>query len=205
LAIDKTIGETFRETSNAIVTSVREEELFTDKWRMELLLKHISNYASCVNISFDCTTWARDANIPKASGWYFIRTNTPLEILQRQTLWSPTYTRKRTGKVGQVKNYDIAGRALRHAPDLAALWNTEDVYSGMAADLRARAGDHTFADPGTAGLALCKYAELHSYEWQFFFITLTRFLLSVSCPDMVLRLGEQAWRTKNGWPVLCMD
>ncbi len=75
----------------------------------------------------------------------------------------------------------------------------------MAANLQARAREHTFADPGTAGLALSKYPELIGYEWIFGYITLRRLAPRVSCQDMMLRLGEQVWRARNGWPLLCAD
>lgn len=75
----------------------------------------------------------------------------------------------------------------------------------MASTLQARAREHTFPDPGTAGLALSMYPALREYEWLFGYVTLSRFAASVSCPEMVLRLGEQLWRAENGWPLLSAE
>ncbi|MYM34372.1 hypothetical protein GTP38_08485 [Duganella sp. FT94W] len=81
----------------------------------------------------------------------------------------------------------------------------------MASNLQQRAKNHTFSDPGTGCLALARYEELRTYQWTFGFILLDRFdsltnlSLSPAQADMLLRFGEQAWRSANGWPLLCMD
>jgi len=170
---------------------------------LQALASHLDSLASCAVIALDDPDWHTKAFIPAVTGWYYIRTNTPVEVLQQQQLWSATYTRAGDGKLANVRNYDIAERAQRYADDLKPYWNTSEVYSGLAKSLQARAREHTFADPGTAGLALARYPVLRQYEWMFGFITLSRFSKNVSCPEMMLRLGEQIWRAKNGWPLLC--
>lgn len=172
---------------------------------LQHLVSHLDSIASCVNIPLDDPNWHTNAFIPNEPGWYFVQTNAPVEVLQAQKLWSRTYTRARDGTPGKVRNYDLAVRAARYADDLKPYWNTREVYSGMAANLQARAREHTFADPGTAGLALSRYPALRAYDWMFAFVTLSRFTGSVSCPDMMLRLGEQIWRAKHGWPLLSAD
>jgi hypothetical protein len=171
---------------------------------MKELAAHLRRISSCVNIDLRDQQWARKAGVPNQAGWYFFRTNTPLDVLRRQTLWSSTYTRE-DGRTAAVKNYDIAARAARFQSDLALFWNICDVYSGMASNLLSRAREHTFPNPGTGALALSKYPELTRFEWQFFFVTMERFCREISCTDMLLRLGEQMWRAENGWPVLCSD
>ncbi|RQR65598.1 hypothetical protein DIE18_03885 [Burkholderia sp. Bp9125] len=171
---------------------------------MRELAAHLQKICSCVNMDLADREWARKAGIQGRAGWYFIRTNTPLEVLSRQALWDSTYTRK-DGVTARVRNYDIAARAGRYQPDLAAYWNLTDVYSGMHANLLSRAREHTFPDPGTGALALSKYPELASFEWQFFFVTLERFRREASCTEMLLHLGEQMWRAENGWPLLCSE
>jgi hypothetical protein len=172
---------------------------------MELLQQHLSSYASCVAIPLDNESWVANAGIPSEPGWYFVRTNCPVQVLQDQQLWAQTYVKVRSGESAKVRNYDLAARSLRYSDDLSAYWNIKEIYSGMASDLRARAREHTFADPGTAGLALSKYPMLRNHDWTFGFITLRRFSQSISCQEMVLRLGEQLWRSKNGWPLLCAE
>lgn len=172
---------------------------------MQTLADFLDSYASCANIQFDRKAWHIEAGIPNESGWYFIRTNTPLNVLQQQELWAASYRMKKSNKDAPVRNYNIAERACRHNADLASYWNITEVYSGMASNLQARAREHTFPNPGTAGLALSKYSSLHEYVWLFGYITLNRFATRVSCPEMLLLLGEQMWRAKNGWPLLCAE
>ncbi len=172
---------------------------------MEPLRNHLEGYASFVAISLEDLMWHARAKVPSEPGWYFIRTTAPVEILKQQQLWARTYKTKRTGAVAKVCNYDLAARARRYNEDLAAYWNISEVYSGMASNLQARAREHTFADPGTGGLALSKYPTLRDYEWLFGYVTLRRLTPVVSCQDMMLRLGEQVWRSRNGWPLLCAE
>lgn len=91
---------------------------------MQRLSAHLNSYASCVNIRLDHKAWHTEAHIPSEPGWYFVRTNAPVEVLQEQELWARTYITKKSGKNAAVRNYDIAGRARRYAPDLANFWNT---------------------------------------------------------------------------------
>ena len=176
---------------------------------MQSLLKHLASYASCVNIDLNDPEWYARWGIPNIPGWYFIRTDTPLDVLQRQALWSPTYTTVRDKKLTKTKNINIAEYAARYSTLLAHYWNISEVYSGMGSTLRERAKQHTFPDPGTGGLALGRYHELVQYNWTFGFIHLNRLAciaghaLTNDQADMLLRFGEQAWRTANGWPLLC--
>lgn len=145
------------------------------------------------------------ANVPAEPGWYYIETNAPLEVLSRQALWARQYQTKRTGKLTKVKNYDLQLRCSRFDPALAAYLNTQRVYSGYASNLRSRMREHTFADPGTGGLALSKYPELHEFEWHFCFRSLAGFMPECTNPGVLLLLGEQIWRSQNGWPILCAE
>jgi hypothetical protein len=171
---------------------------------MKDLLAHLQRICSCANMDVVDRAWAPKCGIPGKAGWYFIRTNAPLAVLCRQSLWSKTYVRE-DGQTASVKNTDIAARASRYQEDLARYWNLSEVYSGMASNLLSRAREHTFPNPGTGGLALSRYPELAGFEWQFFFVTMDRFSKEYSCADMMLRLGEQVWRAANGWPLLCSE
>lgn len=178
---------------------------------MQPLLDHLASHASCIQVDFDDKEWHTRWRIPNQPGWYFFRTDAPVEVLQRQNLWAETYLKARDGAEAKVKNIDIAYYASRYSEALAPYWNVSEVYSGMASNLQQRAKSHTFSDPGTGCLALARYEELRAYHWTFGFIRLDRFdilanlSLSPGQADMLLRFGEQAWRSANGWPLLCMD
>lgn len=171
---------------------------------MNALFTYLDSIYSCAQIDLTDKKWQTKAQIPAEPGWYFIRTNAPLCLLRKQTLWSTTYTTK-TAKTTKVLNYDLAKRAGRYTLNLSIYWNTTEVYSGMASNLMARAREHTFPAPGTGGLALSRYLPLHSYEWSFCYLTLARFMSPVPCNEMLLHLGEQIWRSKHGWPILCAE
>lgn len=172
---------------------------------MEELRNFISGPYSKVSIDLEQPDWYSRAKVPAKPGWYYIETTAPLDVIARQALWSRQYTLARSGLVAEVKNYDLQVRCARFRPELCKYWNIRSVYSGLATNLRSRAREHTFADPGTAGLALGRYPELIPHEWWFNYRTLDE--LSPTCvdPRVVLRLGEQVWRSIYGWPVLCAE
>ena len=170
---------------------------------MQPLLDLLDKHASCVAIDLTNPSWHLGWEIGAVPGWYFIRTDAPVDVLRRQKRWADTYVTK-GGKTKPVAHYDIAARAARYTDDMQAYWNTTEVYSGLADKLQNRAREHTFPnDPGTIGLALGRYPELASYNWTFGFIRLARLAAPSSGKDMLLKLGEQAWRGRNGWPLLC--
>ncbi|QXI08464.1 hypothetical protein HU718_012405 [Pseudomonas tensinigenes] len=172
---------------------------------MKNLVDYLDSTHSSVQIDFQNKQWHHRIGIPETPGWYYISTNTPISVLQQQNLWSNTYSRAKDQEIVKVKNYDIQHRAKRFSDNLSPYFNTKGVYSGLTSKLQSRAREHTFADPGTAGLALFKYPELHKYEWIFNFVTLYRFMTDCQCKEVMLRLGEQVWRSKHGWPILCSE
>lgn len=147
--------------------------------------------------------WHTRARVPAEPGWYYLETDAPLALLSRQALWARQYPTKRGGKFADVKNYDLQARCARFDAEMAKYLNTRCVYSGLASNLQSRAREHTFADPGTGGLALSKYPELHEFAWHFCYRTLAGFIPDCPSADILLRLGEQVWRSQNGWPILC--
>lgn len=170
---------------------------------MQPLLDLLHGHASCVAIDLTNPTWHLDRNIGRVPGWYFIRTDAPVDVLRRQKRWADTYVTT-DGRTKPVAHYDIAARAARYTEDMEPYWNTTEVYSGLAKKLQDRAREHTFPnDPGTIGLALGRYPDLASYTWTFGFIRLDRLAAPASGQDLLLKLGEQAWRARNGWPLLC--
>jgi hypothetical protein len=172
---------------------------------MDALRAHLSGNYNKVSIDFSKRKWHTEAGVPNEPGWYYIETNAPLDVLSRQSLWERQYTKKKSGILADVKNYDLQARCARYHPALAEYWNTQYVYSGLASNLQSRAREHTFADPGTGGLALEKYPELHEFDWSFYYTTLERFMPACPNPGVLLLLGEQVWRSQNGWPILCAE
>lgn len=172
---------------------------------MQSLRDHLRGPFTKVAIRFSAPGWHTDANVPAVQGWYVIETDTPLEVLARQALWARQYTKKKSGAVADVKNYDFQARCARFHSALSNFWNTQAVYSGLASNLQARAREHTFADPGTGGLALAKYPELHEFSWWFSYRTLESLMPDCPNPGVLLLLGEQVWRSENGWPILCAE
>lgn len=172
---------------------------------MEAFRAFVTGPYQTAKIDFENKSWHTDAGIKDVPGWYFVTTNAPVSVLAAQTLWDTTYIQKRNKKKASVKNYNLAERAGRHTDDLARFWNTTIVYSGMASSLRNRAREHTFGDPGTAGLALCRYPALADYNWTFSFLRLDAHFEHRDDTDTILKLGEQMWRSANGWPLLCAE
>jgi hypothetical protein len=175
------------------------------RFHMQTLREYLQGTYTCAAIEFDKQGWHTRAKVPAAPGWYYLETDTPFDILSRQALWARQYTTKRAVRLADVKNYDLQTRCARFKENLPDYWNTRRVYSGLASNLQSRAREHTFADPGTGGLALSKYPELHEFEWFFCYRTLADFMPNCPDPGMVLLLGEQVWRSQNGWPVLCAE
>ncbi len=149
-----------------------------------------------IEMNFQEDDWR--ASIPSSPGWYFIETDTPPEIFKE--VGSP---------VGQ-RHYNIPEK-VKTSLSLskkyrACILPTDNpfyfVYSGEAKNLKARAREHMSGHPKTGCLALKNYHQLRSYTWKFHY---------VRCPppyesdeSKVLRTyGEQAWRAKYGWPILC--
>lgn len=148
-------------------------------------------------------TWPVKACIPNRPGWYFIATTTPIDVLASQEPWQLEYPAKKSGRNVPVKNYNLAARCRRRTEAVARFFNSQYVYSGLAANLKSRAREHTLPDPGTAALALARYPALHAYSWQFSYLALDSFMPDCHDNRVVLRIGEQIWRAENGWPVLC--
>jgi hypothetical protein len=170
---------------------------------MDDLSAYLDSTHSSVQIDLRNAQWHLHGGIPNKPGWYHISTNAPVSVLQQQALWSSTYVRAEDRKEAGVKNYDLRARANRFSEGLSSYFNSRGVYSGLASNLLSRAREHTFADPGTRGLALAQYPALYDYEWVFHFVTLHRFMTDCQCEKVLLALGEQMWRAKHGWPLLC--
>ena len=172
---------------------------------METFREFFSGRFETVPIDLENPNWHAKANIPGKPGWYYITTSAPIEELALQQLWDKTYVTKTSNQSAKVKNYDLSVRCARYFKEPSDFWNVKQVYSGLANNLRNRAREHTFADPGTAGLALSKYPDLFEFEWSFSYRKLDDFLPDFGSTEPYLHLGEQIWRSIYGWPVLCAE
>ncbi|MFZ0485115.1 MAG: hypothetical protein WAL93_17130, partial [Desulfobacterales bacterium] len=141
--------------------------------------------------------WYIDS-IPSEAGWYFIETTTPIDTLRK------------VGKPKEKGNYNIPQKII----DSQYLINSNlsikqignqpyVVYSGEAANLMNRAREHSFGGKGTGCLAIEKYRSLCSYKWCFSYVTCRTYSPESGGDKGLRNLGEQIWRSQNGWPVLC--
>ena len=136
-------------------------------------------------------------SIPSKPGWYFIETDTPPEVF------------KDVGPPVGQRHYNIPEKvktSLSLSKFRACILPKGNafyfVYSGEAKNLKARAREHMSGHPKTGCLALINYPRLRSYTWNFHYAL---------CPNIdalnenkILRtFGEQVWRAKYGWPILC--
>lgn len=158
---------------------------------LQILEKDCKN----VEMQFQKADW--HSSIPSKPGWYFIETDTPPKVFHDI---SPP--------IGQ-RHYNIPEKvqtSLALSKYRACILPADNafyfVYSGEAKNLKARAREHMSGHRKTGGLALINYPQLHNYSWKFHYVL---------CPNLddlnenkILRtFGEQIWRAKHGWPILC--
>lgn len=160
-----------------------------------LLLKSIERNIKILKIDFQDESW-RD-NLPSGPGWYFIETNTPPEKF------------KEVGKPKGERHYNIPEKAkasLFLKQVLKCILPSKNsfyfVYSGEAKNLKARAREHVKGHDKTGCLALKNYPLLHKYEWKFHYSPCL-FGNDPNDSKLVRIFGEQMWRAKYGWPILC--
>lgn len=163
------------------------------------------NFKQCIEnekfiekkIDFNNKKWhLEEIRIPAEPGWYQIKTNTPIYVLEN---------------VGTThnNNYDIPDKIKTNKyliENKIAITQKKDepyiVYSGQAINLTARAREHSFGGAGTGCLAIAEYKTLLKYEWYFCYI-LSK-LFECETPNISIRnYGEQILRSKYGWPILC--
>ena len=164
------------------------------------LLESIERNIKIRKMNFQNKSWRDD--LPSDPGWYFIETNTPPEKF------------KEVGKP-KGRRYNIPEKAkasLSLVQFGACILPSENsfyfVYSGEAKNLKARAREHYSGHEKTGCLALENYPLLHKYEWNFHF---SPCLFDTDPTDptdpneskLIRIFGEQLWRAKYGWPILC--
>ena len=159
------------------------------------LLESIEKGLQDFELDLEGHKW-RDS-IPSRPGWYFIKTNAPPEVFTK------------IGPPEGVNHYDLPKR-IRSALALESLGvcimpaegGMYVVYSGETKNLKARAREHVYGHSKTGCLALGNYPLLKSYEWRFI-CSVCHIVQNPNDSKLVRILGEQLWRAKNGWPILC--
>jgi len=166
------------------------------KMKSEKILHLIEENLTPVEMIFQGDEWR--TSIPSKPGWYFIETDTPPKVFE--DVGPPPYGGRHYNIPEKVKvslslsNY---GACIRPTDNPFYF-----VYSGEAKNLKARAREHMSGHHKTACLSLKNYPQLRSYTWKFHYV------LCPSIDDLneskILRTyGEQVWRAKYGWPILC--
>jgi hypothetical protein len=163
--------------------------------KTEAILEIIKADLKSVEMSFESDNWRQD--IPSSPGWYFIETNTPLEVF------------KNVGLPKGQRHYDIpkkVSQSLALNEYEVCILPSDNlfyfVYSGEAKNLKARAREHMSGHPKTGCLALSNYSLLKAYIWKFYYALCPNFK-DRNESKLLRTLGEQAWRSKYGWPILC--
>lgn len=173
---------------------------------MEKLKKIIESPFSSLKVSFEDENWNKD--VQSKAGWYYFCTSAPYSAFIELSP-PPSEYENEEGEMKKCRNYNLSARATSHSAEsnkntiVIAGDGEYAVYSGYAKNLKTRSKEHTFAHPGTAGLALSRYPTLRNYIWCFYFKYIDSDKLQYGNRDIVLKLGEQIWRANNGWPLLC--
>lgn len=76
------------------------------------------------------------------------------------------------------------------------------VYSGEAKNIKSRVQAHVAGYSGTGCLALAKYPDFNKYKWWFHY-AVCDFGDKPNDSKLLRTVGEQLWRAKYGWPILC--
>jgi hypothetical protein len=159
------------------------------------ILQILEKGRKTVEMNFKKVDW--HSSIPSKPGWYFVETDTPPKVF------------KNVGPPVGQRHYNIPEKVKtslslsKHGACILPKENTfYIVYSGEAKNLKARAREHMSGHPKTGCLALINYSQLYKYSWSF------QYVLCPNPSDLneskILRtFGEQIWRTKYGWPILC--
>ncbi|MDW7773159.1 MAG: hypothetical protein SCH71_09755 [Desulfobulbaceae bacterium] len=159
------------------------------------LLEAIENEMSSLEVDFHDDDWIQ--TIPSLPGWYFFETDTPPEEFCE--LGPPVGINHNNlpKKVDESSSLRREGILI-----LPAEYELYFVYSGETANLKARIKEHIWGHEKTYCLALSNYLILHDYSWVVHWATCS-FGEKPNDSKLWRIFGEQAWRAKNGWPILC--
>jgi hypothetical protein len=162
---------------------------------LDSILKDIEKNTQDVVISFNDDIWGK--NLPSKSGWYWIKTNTPIAVLES------------VGKPSGKAHINIP-KTITETLKLSNLVITQSnnseyiIYNGQAKYIRARAKEHFDGHQKTFCLGIKEYKNsFEKYNWVFSSVTLSK-ITGENADNKIKRiLVEQAWRPKNGWQIFC--
>ena len=163
---------------------------------MENLIELMEQNIITIDADFDDKSWLQ--KVSTKSGWYFLKTNTPSIIFL--TVGSPvsTYHYKIPERIKYTERLTQKGLAIKQRGVSRYV-----VYSGKSKHLRQRAREHFWGLKKTYCLGLENYPVLKNYKWQFCYAPIDTVDNNSAGDNALLLFGEQAWRAKNGWPILC--
>jgi len=163
---------------------------------LNTLLDEIDHKLRCVEINFEDRSWRE--NIPSESGWYLVKTNTPIDVLR--SIEQPKYEAHINipDTIQAMSGLRALGITIEQSVN-----NGYVVYNGEAKNLKARAREHECGHEKTYCLGLGDYEVLRGYKWTFCYVAAS-WCKTLPPEDKALRLAvEQGWRAKHGWPILC--
>jgi len=160
------------------------------------IVDEIDHKSTCLQMRFEDSSWRSD--ISSEPGWYLIKTNTPVKVLQ--SVGVP----KHEAHTNIPRTIAMAEVLLRSGAVIMQTGSKDYVvYNGEALDLKARAREHESGHAKTYCLALSEYELLRNYRWAFCYVAVSE-CRTISKDDKLLRQAiEQAWRAIHGWPILC--
>lgn len=159
------------------------------------LLESIENGMQVIKIDFFDDSWRNP--LPSGPGWYFIETNTPPDKFKKIDKPKGKYHYNIPKKVQASSSLEQLGECI--LPSQSPFYF---VYSGEAKNIKARAREHVSGHQKTFCLALKNYPMLLKFTWNFHFSP-CHFGNDPNENKLVRIFGEQLWRAKYGWPILC--
>ena len=134
------------------------------------------------------------SEIPNRPGWYLISSDVPLKVLEE--LPTPKNT-----KHCNIPELIVSAKPLFRL----GLVSNENIYFGQTSKLKDRIRGHFKCPSGTSCLALGQYESLCPYRWIVKYALVDDVISTVtpSNDDLFRVIFEQAWRSYNGWPLLC--
>lgn len=137
------------------------------------------------------------SQIPILPGWYFIETDTPINILS--SLGPPIDPKCTFDIPARIQaNSILTSVTIRQKGNLPYI-----IYSGHHSDVHGRCREHLFSPKGTMNLS--QYHTLHTFNWNVWYSCPTQNRSFNPADKRIRTAGEQVWRAFNGWPILSLE
>jgi hypothetical protein len=167
------------------------------KDNLEQILKELDNSMGVLEMCLSNVDWYK--KLPTSSGWYAIKTDIPISVLQR--LGKPKSKDYHTDipkTIEEIKDLMQYGLVIEQKNDELYM-----IYNGRAKNIRARAKEHFCGCDKTYCLCLKQYPAIWDYKWYFYYYPISNLGFKQKDSKMFRQIVEEGWRTKNGWPILC--